>query len=231
MERLDRVIIALPEQSRQRARRALLEGRIRVNRTVERDGTRMLTAFDRVEFDDRLLRPGRTPRYLMLYKPGGCISATRDDRHPTALELLGADASEDLHIAGRLDYHTTGLLLLTNDSAWSERLTQPGSRKPKRYCVDLARPLHQRDVEAFATGIRLRHETIDTLPAILEIEHAHRAWVTLFEGRYRQIRRMFATLGNHVVALHRERVGGIVLDPGLSPGEYRPLERDEIAAA
>jgi 16S rRNA pseudouridine516 synthase len=167
-------------------------------------------------------------RYYMLNKPDGVVSATIDDKHPTALGLMTGINTEMLHIAGRLDLHSTGLLLLTNDAKWSEALMAPDHKVDKKYLVTLANPLDQAYVEAFANGMYFEYENITTLPAQLMLLSRHQARVVLREGKYHQIKRMFGRFRNPVVALHRESVGDIVLDHTLLAGEFRALTKAEV---
>lgn len=117
--RLDRFLANLPELSRRDAQMLIAGGHLRVDGQVVRDGTHEVRVFSRVELDERLLQAGKPARYYMLHKPMGCVSATRDPQHPTVLDLFPEDLRDDLHIGGRLDYNTTGLMLLTNDGQWS----------------------------------------------------------------------------------------------------------------
>ncbi|MCV6101270.1 pseudouridine synthase, partial [Pseudomonas aeruginosa] len=116
--RLDRFLANLPELSRRDAQMLIAGGHLRVDGQVVRDGTHEVRVFSRVELDERLLQAGKPARYYMLHKPMGCVSATRDPQHPTVLDLFPEDLRDDLHIGGRLDYNTTGLMLLTNDGQW-----------------------------------------------------------------------------------------------------------------
>jgi 16S rRNA pseudouridine516 synthase len=133
-------------------------------------------------------------------------------------------------VAGRLDIDTTGLVLLTDDGDWSHRITSPRHRCSKTYRAVLAEPLDESAVTRFAEGLLLRNEGKKTLPAELELLSPTEARLTLSEGRYHQVKRMFAALGNRVVALHRERIGAVALDAGLQPGQWRELTAQEIAA-
>lgn len=166
--RLDRFLANLPELSRRDAQMLIAGGHLRVDGQVVRDGTHEVRVFSRVELDERLLQAGKPARYYMLHKPMGCVSATRDPQHPTVLDLFPEDLRDDLHIGGRLDYNTTGLMLLTNDGQWSRRLTLPGSRRDKVYYVETEAPIDQRYVDAFAAGLHFRFEDLVTLPAQLE---------------------------------------------------------------
>ena len=227
--RLDRFLSNRPQHSRQDARRLLLERRVQVDGQTVVDGQHPVSVFSRIELDGQVLQQGHPARYLMLHKPSGCISATHDPQHRTVLDLLPEAERADLHIAGRLDGNTTGLLLLTNDGQWSRRLTLPGSKLPKVYRVETAEPIDAEYVETFERGIYFAFEDLTTLPARLEILGSHSARLTLIEGRYHQVKRMFGHFRNPVTALHRESIGPIRLDPSLQPGQYRPLSTEEIA--
>ncbi len=167
-------------------------------------------------------------RYLMLNKPVDTICSTIDEVYPSVLSLLDIEKTETLHIAGRLDADTTGLVLITSDGQWSHRITSPKKECGKRYLVTLADPVDERVIEVFAQGVELRNEDGLTKPAMLEIIEPTRVRLTITEGKYHQVKRMFAAVGNHVVALHRESIGKIELDSDLEPGEWRYLSADEI---
>lgn len=227
--RLDRFLSKRPDFNRQQVRQLLLAGRVTIDGQTERDGLREINAFHRIELDGQALQEGHPARYLMLHKPTGVVSATHDPQHRTVLDLLPEAAREGLHIAGRLDGNTTGLLLLTNDGQWSRRLTLPGSKLPKVYQVETAEPLGAEYVATFARGIYFAFEDLVTQPAHLELLGSHSARLTLVEGRYHQVKRMFGHFRNRVTRLHRESIGPIRLDPTLQPGEYRPLNAAELA--
>lgn len=124
--------------------------------------------FSIVSVGDRTL-PYHLPQYWMLHKPVGVVSATRDEQHPTVISLMPAEADPELHIAGRLDLNSSGLLLLTNDSRWSSRLSDPLHEVPKIYHVTVAKPLHEAYIAAFAEGFYFGYEDIHTRPASLSI--------------------------------------------------------------
>lgn len=178
--------------------------------------------------DEPVQLPG--PRYLMLHKPEGVVSATEDGEHRTVLDLIPAELRRDLHPAGRLDRDTTGLVLLTSDGDWSHRLTSPNHECGKRYRVTCAEPISDEDLQALRDGILLRGEDSPTRPARAERVDAHTVLLTITEGRYHQVKRMLAARGNKVVGLHREQIGEIVLDADLAPGEFRVLTEEEIAS-
>jgi len=228
--RLDRFLANLPSYNRQQARLLLVQRRVRVDGAVVADPRTEVREFSRIEVDDQVLQAGRPARYLMLHKPAGCVSATQDPQHRTVLDLLPAELRDDLHIAGRLDYNTTGLLILTNDGQWSRRLTQPATKLPKHYLVQTEDEIGGHYVDKFRAGFYFAFEDLTTLPAQLDILGPRYARLAIVEGRYHQVKRMFGHFDNKVVGLHRESMGSIRLDPGLAPGEFRVLTAEEIAA-
>lgn len=166
----------------------------------------------------------------MLHKPGGVLSATTDKTHRTVLDLIDHPDKATLHLAGRLDRSSTGLVLLSNDGAWSESLTLPARKVEKSYLVETNRPIPPEAVIRFAEGFFFATEGITTLPARLEILAPDRARVILQEGRYHQIKRMFHRLdGIQLRSLHRERIGPFTLPDDLPPGRWRSLQARELA--
>ncbi|UBM26306.1 16S rRNA pseudouridine(516) synthase [Pseudomonas sp. p1(2021b)] len=227
--RLDRFLANLPCYNRQQVRLLLAQRRVCVDGMVATDSDHEVREFSRVEVDGQVLQAGRPARYLMLHKPTGCVSATQDPQHPTVLDLLPVELRDDLHIAGRLDYNTTGLIILTNDGQWSRRLTQPKTKLPKIYQVHTEDEIGEHYADTFREGLYFAYEDLTTQPAHLEILGPRQARLAIVEGRYHQVKRMFGHFDNKVVGLHRERMGGIDLDPALAPGEYRDLTAEEIA--
>jgi 16S rRNA pseudouridine516 synthase len=226
--RLDKFVAHTTPHSRSEVRTLLRAGRLQVNGAPVRDAGLSLSATDTVTLDGTRLTL-RGPRYFMLNKPAGVVSATEDGNHRTVLDVLHGEDLRDLHVAGRLDIDTTGLVLITDDGQWSHRIKAPG-RHEKRYRVTTARPIPEDAADRFASGLCLRgEEDQPTLPARLQRLGECEALVWLQEGRYHQVKRMFAAIGNHVERLHREAVAGIELDPALAPGAWRPLTPAEIA--
>lgn len=228
--RLDRFLGNLPCYNRQQVRLLLAQGRVRVDGMATADPLLEVREFSRVEVDEQVHQAGRPARYLMLHKPSGCVSATQDPQHRTVLDLLPAALRDELHIAGRLDYNTTGLMILTNDGQWSRRLTQPLTKQPKTYLVHTEDEIGAHYVDKFREGFYFAFEDLTTLPAQLDILGPRSARLTIVEGRYHQVKRMFGHFQNKVVALHRESMGSITLDPILHPGEFRALTDAEIAS-
>lgn len=228
--RLDRFLVSSGACSRSEAQRAIRRGRVRVDGEPVREPAAKVSSTQAICFDDQPVVP-RGPRYLMLHKPVGYVCAARDDHHPSVLTLLPAADREGLHIVGRLDVDTTGLLLLTDDGAWSHRVTAPRHRCDKRYRVALAEPASTADIVRLREGIALHGDEQPTRPAGVERLDAHTLLLTIQEGRYHQVKRMFGALGNRVVALHRDRVGGLALDADALPvGAFRKLSPAEVAA-
>ena len=226
--RLDRFLSNLERFNRKQVRLALIVGRIQVDGRVVRDPLHAVTEFSEVRLDEELLQAGHSARYLMLHKPPGCVSATQDPQHRTVLDLIEVPDKDQLHIAGRLDFNTTGLMILTNDGQWSRRLTQPTTKLPKVYRVETEQLIEPHYIETFAQGIYFAFEDLTTLPAHLDILGPRQARLSIVEGRYHQVKRMFGHFQNKVVRLHRERMGELVLDESLQPGQYRSLSAEEI---
>lgn len=167
-----------------------------------------------------------TPLTVLLHKPLG-VTCSHKEVGALVYDLLPLRWQQRkpvLASIGRLDKDTSGLLLLTDDGALQHRIIAPKSHIPKRYQVTLARPLAGDEAALFQSGtMRLAGETTPLAPAILEVFTPHTASLTLYEGRYHQVRRMFAAIGNHVEALHRDQIGGLTLPADLGAGEYRVL--------
>ena len=226
--RLDRFLSNLPRFNRQQVRLLLVQGRIRVDGLIASDPHHEVREFSQVEVDDEVLQAGRPPRYVMLHKPQGCVSATRDPEHRTVLDLIDEPDALELHIAGRLDFNTTGLMILTNDGQWSRRLTQPQTKLPKIYYVETEQIIGPEYAETFARGLYFAFEDLTTQPATLEVLGPRSARLSIVEGRYHQVKRMFGHFDNKVLRLHREAMGPLVLDEQLAPGQYRALRTEEI---
>ncbi len=227
--RLDKFIAQATELSRTDAKKAMKAKRISVNGECVSDPALHINSSDDVCLDDQPL--GQIgPRYFMLHKPAGYVCATHDSEHPTVLDLIDEPRKEDLQIAGRLDIDTTGLVLLTDDGQWNHKVTSPKRNCLKTYYACLADALIDNAEEQLAEGVMLDGETKPTKPAVLERLFSNEVRLTISEGKYHQVKRMFAALGNRVLELHRESVGHIVLDADLNAGEYRRLTATEISS-
>jgi len=226
--RVDRFLSNLPCFNRKQVRLLLVEKRVRLDGKIVSDPHAEVREFSRVEVDNEVLQVGKPVRHFMLHKPPGCVSATRDPQHPTVLDLIHEPDKDELHIAGRLDFNTTGLMLITNDGSWSRRLTQPQTKLPKVYWVETEQAIGPEYALKFAEGMYFAFEDLTTLPADLLVLGPTSARLSIVEGRYHQVKRMFGHFNNKVLRLHREKMGPLVLDPSLKPGEYRPLSDEEI---
>lgn len=225
--RLDRFISQRLQINRKHVRLMLAKNQVSVDGELARDIDMIVDYFSHICVNGKSIQANQA-RYLMLHKPVGVVSATVDDKHKTVIDLLEQKDKASLHIVGRLDLNTSGLVLLTNDGRWSKRLMDPEYKVGKRYRVQLQNPLTVEYIAAFAQGMYFEFEDIMTLPAKLEIVDSHTALVTLYEGRYHQIKRMFGRFRNPVIGLHRLSVGEIVLDKALAVGDSRELTSAEI---
>ncbi len=230
--RLDKFVSHATGLPREISKRLIRKRQVQVNGTMVSNAAFQVEDTDIVTLEDETLHI-QGPRYLMLHKPAGVVCATEDGDHPTVLDLIEDMDTEGLSIGGRLDIDTTGLVLLSDDGQWLHRVTSPRHLFSKVYRATLQEPLDQQTIDSFATGMLLRGEDKPTAPAqceALPLPDQHGARVTLNEGRYHQVKRMFAACGNHVLSLHREKIGAIALDDTLAEGEYRALTDAEIAS-
>lgn len=227
--RLDKFLCDVLDVTRREATKLIKSGEVTVDGIEQKSGSFHVAAINVVEWQGRELTL-RGPRFIMLNKPQGYVCSHEDSSNPTAFSLLDEIKITELHFAGRLDVDTTGLVLITDDGQWSHRITSPKHKCDKTYRVWLAEQVADDYIKRFAQGIELKSEKEPTLPAQLEILGTHEVRLTICEGKYHQVKRMFAALGNKVEKLHRERIGEIILDDGLAPGEYRYLTEQEIAS-
>lgn len=225
--RLDRFLAQYCQISRKHIRLMLAQNRVLINGIVAHDIDEIIDTFSHVTLDGEVIQEN-SAHYIMLNKPTGVVSATRDEKHNTVIDLLEYPFKNELHLVGRLDLNTSGLVLLTNDSRWSERLTLPAKKVTKRYIVTLQNKLNEEYVAAFANGMHFAFEDLTTKPAKLTILSDYQAQVELIEGRYHQIKRMFGRFRNPVIALHRCAIGNLQLDNNLALGLSRTLTPVEV---
>jgi 16S rRNA pseudouridine516 synthase len=226
--KLDRLIASHHAMGRQAAHHAIAARRVKVNGVCVTDGHHPVDRFTLVELDGAVIQAAERALYLMLHKPVGILSATKDDQHPTVVDLIDVPDKHTLHIAGRLDRSTSGLVLLTNDGRWSKQLMTAEEKVPKVYRVETLDPIVPEAVAEFARGFYFHTEDITTLPAELVLLGERLARLTLHEGRYHQVKRMFHRVGNRVVGLHRESIGALALPEELPPGGWRALTAQEV---
>lgn len=226
--RLDKFLSA-QGLSRKQARAAIASGQVSVNGEVQGDPGFILDPISaQVLFQGRALGY-RRHMHLMLHKPAGLLTATTDARQKTVMDLLPEELKRRaLGPVGRLDKDVTGLLLLTDDGQLAHRLISPKWTVEKVYLARVEGALDAADIQAFQAGIALSDFT--ARPARLEILEPDLGRLTLTEGKFHQVKRMFAARGKPVLRLHRESVGGVSLDPALECGKFRPLTAEEEGA-
>lgn len=226
--RLDKLIASQGTYSRKDAKELLKKKQVLVNGQVVKDpGLSVDPAEDRVVVAGQTLTYEEHV-YLMLNKPEGVVCATEDRDCQTVLDLVPTElARPGLFPAGRLDKDTTGFVLLTDDGDFSHRILSPKNHVPKTYLATLARPLAPEDIAALEDGILLKDGT-RCLPATVTPLEGTCVQVRICEGKYHQIKRMFAACGNHVDHLVRTHIGNLELDPNLGEGQCRRLKTEEF---
>lgn len=226
--RLDAYLARAGLASRREARGLIRRGAVTVAGEVCRDGARRIAEGEIVSLQEQTVESPAEVRDFLLHKPVG-LACSHDVREsPIVFDLLSDTlARRGLRIAGRLDRATSGLLVLTTDGDLVHRLTHPARKLPKRYRIRFEGALAEDAIERCRAGLWLTGEGRPTRPAELTIEGTDRATLVLREGRTHQVRRMMRALGAEVVALHRDRIGGLELPSDLSPGSLRPLTAEE----
>lgn len=230
--RIDKMLSNVGLGSRRQIKQYARSGLVTINDTVEKDSSRIIdTETDEVKYKDKVVTYVQYI-YLMMNKPPGVVSATEDNYDRTVIELLN---SEDKFFnpfpVGRLDKDTEGLLLITNDGKLSHNLLSPRKHVDKTYYAEVSEELTEEDIKIFDSGIVLKEDNYRTLPAKLEIiecGYPSKCFVTIKEGKFHQIKRMFHAVKNEVIYLKRISMGPIELDEKLKIGEYRRLTEKEI---
>lgn len=227
--RLDKFLANRSSYSRSEVKNLLRKGAVRVDSVTECDGSRKIDPDTQVVTClGSQIRSG-SHIYLMLNKPENYLCATEDKLHRTVLDLLPESLRiKGLFPAGRLDLDSTGLVLLTDDGQLAHEMLAPKKHVPKYYLVRLRDPVRDQDIQAFSQGIVLGDQT-HCLPAQVQAFPDSHALICLHEGKYHQVKRMFASLGNHVESLHRVAVGGMVLPENLPSGAYLEILHKDLA--
>lgn len=231
--RLDKMLADAGLGTRREVKDLIRKGRISRDGRILKDPGESVQAKADIRLDGKSV-VWQPFEYWMLNKPAGIITASRDRREKTVLDLIRTEKRRDLFPVGRLDRDTEGLLLITNDGQLSHRLLSPAHHVKKWYLAAVSGELTEKKAEQFRTGVDIGDEK-PTRPAGLKILRRNpergETWVevTLTEGRYHEIKRMFEALQCRVTYLKRTRMGTLALDPELSPGSYRKLTEDEIA--
>ncbi len=229
--RLDKYLADMGKGTRSEVKKAIGKGLVRVNNEiVKKPETKLDTDSDNVLFDGVLVGYAQY-EYYMLNKPAGVISATEDKREKTVIDLITEKKRKDLFPVGRLDRDTEGLLLISNDGELAHRLLSPSKHVDKVYYAKIDGKVTIEDVEAFQQGVDIGEEKL-TRPAKLRILKSgtqSEIELTICEGKFHQVKRMFQAVGKEVVYLKRLQMGTLILDESLKPGEYRELTEQEIA--
>jgi len=223
--RLDKFLCKSTELTRVQSVGLIESGEVSVNGEVFTDPAVQVHENNRITLSGQVLTP-RASRYIMMHKPLDTLSSNVDGDYPSVMNCLDIDKVCDLHIAGRLDADTTGLVLVTDDGRWSFNIINPKYHCEKVYRVSLRDPIAADVAGKFALGVQLQGEQSLTLPAKLEVVSSKEVLLTITEGKYHQVKRMFAAVGNRVNGLHRQQIGEIKLDIGL--GQWRYLTAEEI---
>lgn len=228
-ERLQKIIAAAGITSRRAAEEMILDGRVSVNGVVVTElGTKADLASDRITVDGVLLRPTEKLYYVLLHKPAGYVTSLKDPQGRQLVTELVQDVGARLFPVGRLDYNSEGLLLMTNDGEWANRLMHPRHQVDKEYHVRVRGKVDPQQIRRLVEGVELEDGHVSGASVRLLKADQSNDWlsITIREGRNRQVRRMCSAVGLSVVRLRRIRYGNLTLG-GLQPGEYRLLTTEE----
>jgi len=229
--RLDKFVCKSTNHSRAQAVSCIRAGNVAVNGLVVLVESVQAHENNTITLNGQLLVP-RAFRYLMIHKPANIICSNVDEAYPSLFGALDIERSDELHVAGRLDADTTGLVLATDDGRWSFDIIHPQKNCEKVYRVGLSKTIEQAQIieltSRFTAGLQLQGETGLTRPAQLKIISPKEVLLTITEGKFHQVKRMFASIGNRVVRLHREKIGEVALDVGL--GAWRYLTAAEVVS-
>ena len=225
--RLDKFVCKSTAFTKTQAITFITQGDVTVNGEVITDIATQVHENNDVALNGERLYP-RPFRYLLMHKPAQTICSNIDEVYPSLFNYIDIERPQELHIVGRLDADTTGLVLITDDGRWSFNITSPNKLCPKVYRVQLRQSIDESAIPLFAQGIKLQGETQLTAPATLIIVSDKQVLLTITEGKFHQVKRMFASIGNKVVGLHREAIGCVTLD--VNEGQWRYLTVDEIQA-
>ena len=228
--RLDKFLADMGTGTRSQIKEAIRRGRVSVNGLPVKKPESQVSDTDRIEFDGKEISYSSI-EYYMLYKPAGVLSATRDKKASTVLDLIEDKKRKDLFPVGRLDKDTEGLLLITNDGELAHRLLSPKHHVSKVYFARVDGMITEDMVEQFAKGIEIDEE-FTALPAHMKVlqagEDESEAELTIYEGKFHQVKRMFEAVGLTVTYLKRLSMGSLMLDESLGKGGYRLLTEQEL---
>ena len=223
--RLDRFICKSTQLTKNQALASIHAGEVSVNNEIITNEVTQVHENNEIILQGEILKT-RPFRYLLMHKPINTICSNVDEVYPSLINLLDIEKVSELHIAGRLDADTSGLVLISDDGRWTFNIISPSKQCPKIYRVGLSRPIAGEVAQKFEQGILLQGETELTLAAQLTILTPTEVLLCLTQGKFHQVKRMFAAVGNRVISLHRESIGAISLD--VEPGQWRHLTHDEV---
>jgi 16S rRNA pseudouridine516 synthase len=227
--RLDKFVCKSTELTKIEAIQHIHLGEVSVNGEMARDEATQVHENNTIMLNGASLKT-RDFRYILMHKPAGTICSNIDEAYPSLFNYLVVDKASELHIAGRLDADTTGLVLITDDGRWSFNITSPTRQCRKVYRVELFRALTIEQAESITTrfknGVQLQGEEGLTRPAKLNVISSNEVLLTIIEGKFHQVKRMFSAVGNRVVLLHREQIGEVRLD--VEVGQWRYLTEGEV---
>ncbi len=225
--RLDKYITQATSYTRSQAKKIISQKRVSGAAGPLHNSAYKVSENEDIKLDGESIAV-RGVRYIMLNKPQNFICSNVDEQFPSAFNLLEIEKKDQLFIAGRLDADTTGLTLITDDGQWSHKVTSPRNKCKKRYRVELDAVITEQAINQLQEGVQLNSEPKPCLPAEVEVISDTEVLLTISEGKYHQVKRMFAAVNNLVIALHREQIGGIELDSTLELGEWRYLTEQEV---
>jgi len=223
--RLDKFVCKSTVLTKPEAVELIKAGQVTVNGAIEVNEATQVHENNDLRLNGDILK-ARDFRYIIMHKPAGTICSNIDEAYPSLFNHLSVENPSELHIAGRLDADTTGMVLITDDGRWSFNITSPNKECSKVYRVNLSKDIALNATEKFKAGIKLQGEQNLTRPAALEVLTAREVLLTITEGKFHQVKRMFSAIGNKVISLHRESIGNVKLD--VEEGQWRYLTPKEI---
>lgn len=226
--RLDKFVAKAADIPRSKAKKLISSGKVSVDQSICLSTGLLISDNQSIQLFGNVLSYVRQ-QYILLNKPKGYICSTKDEQYPSALNLLDTISLANLHFAGRLDVDTSGLVLISNDGQWTHRVASPKHQHSKTYIVSTSEAVSSEQKQKLIRGVILKDSDNATLPAIVETISEKVISLTITEGRYHQVKRMLAAVGNHVIGLHRRSIGRLIIEEKMTTGEWRYLTKEEIS--
>jgi len=224
--RVDKYICKSTELNRDEAsvmlqsRRVSIDGKVFTNGAVQVHDNNVVT----LEGEVLTLRPFR---YLLMHKPANTLCSNIDESYPSIFNYIDVSKKSELHVVGRLDADTTGLVLITDDGSWTYKIITPKAECEKVYRVQLRNDISEGAIQQLEQGLNLQGLDEATLPAKVQVLGAREVFLTITQGKFHQVKRMFRAVGNRVRSLHREQIGQVTLD--VDEGKWRYLTQEEVS--